>query len=149
MTMSPELLGISCCQEEVQQYRSEHHLFIHGSDPPKPVTSFKEANFPEYISRTLMKQGFGEPTPIQAQGWPMALSGRDFVGIAQTGSGKTIGVMSETAAIVTSVVYVIRLFLVVQYVLPGLVHIHNQPVLEIGDGPIVSSEQSLRVGGRH
>ena len=39
-----------------------------------------------------MRQGFVEPTPIQAQGWPMALSGRDFVGIAQTGSGKTIGV---------------------------------------------------------
>ncbi len=56
------------------------------------MTSFEEANFPEYVYGTLMKQGFVEPTPIQAQGWPMALSGRDFVGIAQTGSGKTIGV---------------------------------------------------------
>ena len=36
--------------------------------------------------------GFTEPTPIQAQGWPMAMSGRDVVGIAQTGSGKTISV---------------------------------------------------------
>lgn len=33
-----------------------------------------------------------EPTPIQAQGWPIALSGRDMVGIAQTGSGKTLAV---------------------------------------------------------
>ena len=39
--------------------------------------------------------GFTEPTPIQAQGWPMAMSGRDVVGIAQTGSGKTISVMNE------------------------------------------------------
>jgi len=32
------------------------------------------------------------PTAIQAQGWPIALSGRDMVGIAQTGSGKTLAV---------------------------------------------------------
>lgn len=38
------------------------------------------------------KQGFGEPTAIQAQGWPIALSGQDMVGIAQTGSGKTLAV---------------------------------------------------------
>ena len=35
---------------------------------------------------------FSEPTPIQAQGFSLALSGRDSVGIAQTGSGKTISV---------------------------------------------------------
>lgn len=35
---------------------------------------------------------FSEPTAIQAQGWPIALSGRDLVGIAQTGSGKTLAV---------------------------------------------------------
>lgn len=40
------------------------------------------------------KQGYDEPTPIQAQGWPIALSGRDMVGIAQTGSGKTLAVSS-------------------------------------------------------
>ena len=34
--------------------------------------------------------GFKAPTPIQSQGWPMALTGRDVVGIAQTGSGKTL-----------------------------------------------------------
>ena len=59
---------------------------------PKPVFTFEEAGFPSYVYNVLLKQGFVEPTPIQAQGWPMALSGRDFVGIAQTGSGKTIGV---------------------------------------------------------
>ena len=41
---------------------------------------------------TLRRQGWTEPTSIQAQGWPMALSGRDVVGIAQTGSGKTLSV---------------------------------------------------------
>ena len=40
----------------------------------------------------INKQGFKEPTSIQAQGWPVALSGKDLVGIAQTGSGKTLSV---------------------------------------------------------
>ncbi len=35
-------------------------------------------------------QGFATPTPIQSQGWPMALLGRDMVGISATGSGKTL-----------------------------------------------------------
>jgi len=39
---------------------------------------------------TIRAQGFPSPTPIQCQAWPMALSGRDLVAIAQTGSGKTI-----------------------------------------------------------
>lgn len=38
------------------------------------------------------KQNWTDPTPIQSQGWPVALSGKDMVGIAQTGSGKTLAV---------------------------------------------------------
>lgn len=41
------------------------------------------------------KQNWTEPTPIQSQGWPVALSGKDMVGIAQTGSGKTLAVSLE------------------------------------------------------
>lgn len=67
-------------------------MFVRGHSVPKPLSTFEEAGFSREIYDTLMRQGFLEPTPIQAQGWPMALSGRDFVGIAQTGSGKTIGV---------------------------------------------------------
>lgn len=40
----------------------------------------------------ISKQNWTEPTPIQSQGWPVALSGKDMVGIAQTGSGKTLAV---------------------------------------------------------
>ena len=47
---------------------------------------------PEYVMDVLRDQNFKEPTPIQAQGFPLALSGRDMVGIAQTGSGKTLAV---------------------------------------------------------
>ncbi|UYV79626.1 DDX17 [Cordylochernes scorpioides] len=64
--------------------------------------------------KAIHHQKYEKPTPIQAQGWPIALSGRDMVGIAQTGSGKTLA-----------------------YILPAIVHINHQPPLERGDGPIV------------
>lgn len=48
--------------------------------------------FSAYVMDVINKQNFTEPTPIQAQGWPLALSGKDMVGIAQTGSGKTLSV---------------------------------------------------------
>lgn len=65
-------------------------LQVQGPGVPRPVTSFDEVGFPEYLMTTIRAQGFTEPTPIQCQAWPMALSGRDVVAIAQTGSGKTI-----------------------------------------------------------
>ncbi len=39
----------------------------------------------------IRRAGFSAPTPIQAAAWPVALSGRDLVAIAKTGSGKTCG----------------------------------------------------------
>lgn len=45
----------------------------------------------------IAKQNWTEPTPIQSQGWPVALSGKDMVGIAQTGSGKTLAVSVITS----------------------------------------------------
>ena len=63
---------------------------MQGRNVPRPVTSFDEVGFPEYITSTIRAQGFAAPTPIQCQAWPMALSGRDVVAISQTGSGKTI-----------------------------------------------------------
>ena len=62
----------------------------------------------------IRAMGFDAPTPIQCQAWPMALSGRDVVAIAETGSGKTIA-----------------------FALPAMVHINAQPLLAPGDGPIV------------
>jgi len=59
------------------------------------------------------KNGFLKPTPIQAQGWPIALSGVDLVGIARTGSGKTLA-----------------------FALPAIIHIAAQPALNPGEGPI-------------
>lgn len=78
--------------DEVNLYRVDKAITIRGVNVPDPSQFFIEGNFPEAVVQELKKQGFSEPTAIQAQGWPIALSGRDLVGIAQTGSGKTLAV---------------------------------------------------------
>ena len=100
--------------QEIEGFRREAEITVNGKDIPKPIETFDEAAFPNYVMDEVRTLGFKAPTAIQAQGWPMALSGRDMVGIAQTGSGKTLA-----------------------YTLPAIVHINAQPLLAPGDGPIV------------
>ncbi|XP_012222025.1 probable ATP-dependent RNA helicase DDX17 [Linepithema humile] len=97
----------------VEQYRVEKEITLRGKSIPNPVFDFDEAGFPDYVLKEIKRQGFSEPTSIQAQGWPIALSGRDMVGIASTGSGKTLS-----------------------YILPAIVHINSQPKLSRKDGPV-------------
>src|SRR6195256_4163889 len=54
-----------------------------------PLTSFQDFGLADPISRALKEENYLTPTPIQAQTIPLALTGRDVVGIAQTGTGKT------------------------------------------------------------
>jgi ATP-dependent RNA helicase RhlE len=53
------------------------------------LTSFNDFGLAEPILRALAEEKYETPTPIQAQTVPLALSGRDVIGIAQTGTGKT------------------------------------------------------------
>src|SRR6476659_7391036 len=53
------------------------------------LTSFQDFGLAEPIARALAEENYVTPTPIQAQTVPLALTGRDVVGIAQTGTGKT------------------------------------------------------------
>jgi ATP-dependent RNA helicase RhlE len=53
------------------------------------LTSFHDFGLAEPILRALAEEKYVTPTPIQAQTVPTALSGRDVIGIAQTGTGKT------------------------------------------------------------
>ncbi|KAI8811853.1 P-loop containing nucleoside triphosphate hydrolase protein [Cladochytrium replicatum] len=109
----PEVTSQSTHQ--VEDFRRKHDIRVFGNDIPKPVETFEQASFPSYVLKEIFAAGFKAPTAIQAQGWPMALSGRDLVGIAETGSGKTLA-----------------------YCLPSVVHINAQPLLQPGvDGPIV------------
>ncbi|CAH8606905.1 unnamed protein product [Dicrocoelium dendriticum] len=100
-------------EAEINAFRMEHKMSISGSNIPRPVFSFAELNLPDQIIRVVARNGWLNPTPIQAQGLPMGLSGRDVVGIAQTGSGKTAS-----------------------FIIPAMVHIGAQPRISRGDGPI-------------
>ena len=53
------------------------------------MTSFTDFGLAEPILRALAEEKYETPTPIQAQTIPTALQGRDVIGIAQTGTGKT------------------------------------------------------------
>ena len=98
---------------EVSEIRKSMGMTVSGENIPKPVRSFSEACMPPSVLREIEGLGFSKPTPIQSQGWPMAMSGRDMIGIAETGSGKTLA-----------------------YLLPAIVHITAQPSIRSGDGPI-------------
>ena len=52
-------------------------------------TSFEELALAAPIQRALAEQNYSTPSPIQAQSIPILLEGRDLLGIAQTGTGKT------------------------------------------------------------
>jgi hypothetical protein len=71
--------------------RAKWHILVEGDDIPAPIKSFKDMRFPPSILRALDSQGITKPTPIQIQGLPVVLSGRDMIGIAFTGSGKCWG----------------------------------------------------------
>lgn len=53
------------------------------------LEKFQNLNISEVIIRALNEMGFEEPTPIQAESIPVAMSGSDMIGQAQTGTGKT------------------------------------------------------------
>lgn len=53
------------------------------------MTDFQSFNLNEKILHSLASKGYSTPTPIQAEAIPHILEGRDFLGIAQTGTGKT------------------------------------------------------------
>lgn len=99
--------------EEVEEYRKSLNMNVVGKNIPKPFKNFHESNLPSFILSRLKSLGLDSPTPIQSQGIPMALSGRDFIGISRTGSGKTLA-----------------------YLMPAIVHIREQDEVEQGQGPI-------------
>ena len=53
------------------------------------LTKFTELGLAEPVLRAVRNEGYETPTPIQAKSIPAVLAGRDVVGIAQTGTGKT------------------------------------------------------------
>ncbi|KAK3089089.1 hypothetical protein FSP39_000647 [Pinctada imbricata] len=109
--------------DEVEKFRKENmNIIVNDLSKegnrriPNPVRTFEQAfqHYPEILD-TIYNQKFTKPSPIQAQSWPVLLQGLDLIGIAQTGTGKTLA-----------------------FLLPAFIHIDNQPVpRDQRDGPNV------------
>lgn len=102
-----------------------NQVVLAGQSVPRPVFEFKEGGYPSQIVSLLYKN-YDQPTIIQSISWPVALSGRDMISIAKTGSGKTLGV-SSMGLTATNPVF--------QFLLPGIMHISNQPRRRPREGP--------------
>ena len=59
------------------------------SSSTRPELSFAELDLPQHLQETLSKVGYEKPSPIQQATIPVLLQGKDVVGMAQTGTGKT------------------------------------------------------------
>lgn len=108
----PELAKLT--KEEVDEMRiALENIKVSGKSCPKPVVCWAHCGLSKKIMDVLKKSNYLSPTPIQAQAIPAIMSGRDVIGIANTGCGKTLS-----------------------FLLPMFRHILAQPRLEKGDGPI-------------
>lgn len=97
--------------EDVEKFRKDNNNIVvsHFKEGdtfklPKPAPKFVHSfhNHPDILA-LIKSQNFQNPSPIQSQSWPILLQGKDLIGIAQTGTGKTLA-----------------------YLLPGLLSIVNQ-----------------------
>ncbi|CAJ2503179.1 Uu.00g105730.m01.CDS01 [Anthostomella pinea] len=79
-------------ETEIAMFLTTHEIVI--TDPLSEKTLRPIMQFSHLPSSSLIAKkpfaAFKAPTPIQAASWPFGLSGRDIVGVAETGSGKTI-----------------------------------------------------------
>ncbi|XP_077330081.1 putative ATP-dependent RNA helicase DDX46 [Lithobates pipiens] len=108
----PELAKMTT--EDVSAYRLNlEGITVQGKNCPKPIKTWVQCGISMKILNALKKHSYEKPTPIQAQAIPAIMSGRDLIGIAKTGSGKTIA-----------------------FLLPMFRHIMDQRPLEDGEGPI-------------
>jgi ATP-dependent RNA helicase DDX41 len=70
--------------------RAEWGIQVQGERVPPPLRRFHLMRLPAPVLQALQDKGIAAPTPIQMQGLPVVLSGRDMIGVASTGSGKTL-----------------------------------------------------------
>jgi ATP-dependent RNA helicase DDX5/DBP2 len=98
---------------EVAKWLADNKVSIYGDRVPQPMFEFSDLVAPDSIHHAFIDLGYKAPTAIQSIGWPTLLNSRDLVGVAKTGSGKTMAFM-----------------------VPAALHIMAQPSLRPGDGPI-------------
>lgn len=76
-------------QEEVDKIREDNDTIQVNKSAPRPILEWWQAGLSERIESVIRKLQWAQPSPIQKQLLPVAMSGRDCVGVAKTGSGKT------------------------------------------------------------
>jgi ATP-dependent RNA helicase DDX5/DBP2 len=79
--------------ESATAFRSRHQITIKGASAADfdPFAEFHETPFAPRLKNVFLNENYVNPTPIQAQTWPIILANRDVISIARTGSGKTCG----------------------------------------------------------
>lgn len=101
-------------EEEAAELRLElDGIKVSGKNVPKPVQKWSQCGLTRPILDVIEGLGYEKPTSIQMQALPVIMSGRDVIGVAKTGSGKTMA-----------------------FVLPMLRHIKDQDPVSGDDGPI-------------
>lgn len=75
---------------KIDKIRNKFSIIVTGHDTLPPVKYFRDMKFPIPIIAALMAKNITKPSPVQMQVIPTALSGRDVIGIASTGSGKSL-----------------------------------------------------------
>ncbi|KAF4602211.1 pre-mRNA processing RNA-helicase [Pleurotus pulmonarius] len=108
----PEIAEMT--DEEADLLRLElDGIKIRGVECPRPVTKWSHFGMPANCLDVIKRLNYTSPTSIQAQAIPAIMSGRDVIGVAKTGSGKTIA-----------------------FLLPMFRHIKDQRPLEQMEGPV-------------
>lgn len=101
-------------EQEVDELRLElDAIKIRGQDCPKPVQKWSQCGLPSQSLSVIQQLNYDKPTSIQAQAIPAIMSGRNVIGVAKTGSGKTIA-----------------------FLLPMFRHIKDQRSIDSQEGPI-------------
>ncbi|KAI8016533.1 ATP-dependent RNA helicase DBP2 [Camellia lanceoleosa] len=103
--------------EQIEEVRLRLNVDVdvasESSPAPAPIESFTDMCLHPSIMKDIAFHEYSTPTSIQAQAMPVALSGRDLMGCAETGSGKTAA-----------------------FTIPMIQHCLVQPPIHRGDGPL-------------
>ena len=101
-------------EEDVADLRLElDGIKIRGVDVPKPVQKWSQCGLGVQSLEVIQRLGYERPSSIQAQAIPAIMSGRDVIGVAKTGSGKTVA-----------------------FLLPMFRHVKDQRPLDALEGPV-------------
>ncbi len=91
--MNEQQLGETPCTVDLSAStlpeQASAEVFTTTIDSNKPESGFDGFGFSEALLKTLADKGYSEPSPIQKAAFPELMLGRDLVGQAQTGTGKT------------------------------------------------------------